>query len=338
MDFVVVIPEADWAGQLPWFGGTVAEANRRAVEALGAGRILTPDKAPAGGKGVSLYGGLAEIPVDAVRRLAERGSGRVVNEFGQALAFAGAATSEGEPLAGWTRVTGAVTWTRAVGEARARTARRFQEADVLVEDPATLWADPGVAAEAGARIAPSVRLTGATRIGAGAEIGEFTRLHDTVVAAGARIETHSVLLEADVGPGAKVGPFARIRPGTVLDQGAYVGGFVETKNARIRRNAAVPHLSYVGDADVGVRANLGAGTITCNYDGRAKHRTTIGPGAFVGSNAILVAPVSIGRRAFVAAGSVVVGDVPDGAMAIARGRQVNKADRAGDRFEGADDV
>ncbi len=346
MDFVLALPEKPDVGALPWFGGTVAESARRAVAALGA-KIELLD-----GKGVLLPEGLVEIPADRVRVLAPGGALR--NDAGQTLALAPAAIHQlpldsfdaaveamewrYESISGFTRITDAATWSKALGEARRRVARRFLEAGVLVEDPQTLWADPGVEAAAGARIGPSVRLTGETRIGAGAEIAEFSRLHNTIMAEGARIESHSVVLDADIGREARVGPFARIRPGTTLEQGAYVGGFVETKNARIGRNAAVPHLSYVGDADIGTRVNLGAGTITCNYDGRAKHRTVVAPGAFVGSNAILVAPVTIGRRAFVAAGSVIIEDVPEGAMAIARGRQVNKPDRAGDRFEGADEV
>ncbi len=361
MDFVLVLPEKPGVGLLPWFDGTVAESTRRAAGDLGAKRTLADAAAAANlnGAGVLLPEGLVDIPGDQVRRItADGGWFALRNTAGQvlALAISGAAIHEvplhsfdaavaaaapergGEPVSGVTRITDTATWSRAIGESRRRTAHRFLENGVLVEDPETLWADPGVVAAPGARIGPSVRLTGATRIGAGAEIAEFTRLHNTVVAEGARVESHSVLLDADIGREARVGPFARIRPGTVLDRGAHVGGFVETKNARIGRNAAVPHLSYVGDADVGTRVNLGAGTITCNYDGRAKHRTVVEPGAFVGSHATLVAPVTIGRRAFVAAGSVIVGDVPEGAMAIARGRQVNKPDRAGNRFEGADEV
>lgn len=156
--------------------------------------------------------------------------------------------------------------------------------------------------------------------------------------AGARVLSHCVLLDSSIGRDAKVGPFAHIRPNTRLDPESFAGSFVETKNAVLARRAALPHLSYVGDADVGVRANLGAGTITCNYDGRGKYRTVVEAGAFVGSNAILVAPVTIGRRAFVAAGSVIVEDVPEGALAIARGRQAVKPGRAAGRFEGADEV
>lgn len=242
------------------------------------------------------------------------------------------------PVAGHTRIEDAATWSAAIRESQRLTARRFLASGVLVEDPDTLWADPSCRAEPGARIGASVRLAGTTSIAAGAEVGSFCRLENTEIGPGARILSHSVLLGSSIGREAKVGPFAHIRPNTRLEPESFAGSFVETKNTVLARRAALPHLSYVGDADIGVRANLGAGTITCNYDGRGKHRTVVEPGAFVGSNAILVAPVTIGRRAFVAAGSVIVEDVPEGALAIARGRQAVKMGRAEGRFEGADEV
>lgn len=148
------------------------------------------------------------------------------------------------------------------------------------------------------------------------------------VAAGARIRAFSHLEGARVASGAVVGPYARLRPGAEIGEGARVGNFVELKNAVLGRGAKASHLSYVGDAVVGDGANLGAGTITCNYDGIRKFRTEIGEGAFIGSNSALVAPVSIGMRAYVGSGSVVTEDVPDDALAIARGRQVNKDGRS----------
>jgi bifunctional UDP-N-acetylglucosamine pyrophosphorylase/glucosamine-1-phosphate N-acetyltransferase len=141
------------------------------------------------------------------------------------------------------------------------------------------------------------------------------------VCEGARVRSHSHLEGATVGAGCEVGPFARLRPGTLLEPGAKVGNFVETKKARLGRGAKANHLSYLGDATVGAGANIGAGTITCNYDGFAKHETMIGAGAFIGSNSALVAPVSVGEGAIVGAGSVIVEDVPADALAVARGRQ-----------------
>ena len=141
---------------------------------------------------------------------------------------------------------------------------------------------------------------------------------------GAVIHSFSHLVGAHVGKGASVGPFARLRPGTRLGDGARVGNFVEVKQAVIEAGAKAKHLSYIGDAVVGANANVGAGTITCNFDGSAKHRTTIGEGAFIGSNSALVAPVEIGARAYIGSGSVITEDVPADALAVARGKQVIK--------------
>jgi bifunctional UDP-N-acetylglucosamine pyrophosphorylase/glucosamine-1-phosphate N-acetyltransferase len=147
---------------------------------------------------------------------------------------------------------------------------------------------------------------------------------EVTVEDGAVIHSFSHLVGAHVGKGASVGPFARLRPGTRLGDGARVGNFVEVKQAVIEAGAKANHLSYIGDAVVGANANVGAGTITCNFDGSAKHRTTIGEGAFIGSNSALVAPVEIGARAYIGSGSVITEDVPAGALAVARGKQVIK--------------
>jgi len=148
------------------------------------------------------------------------------------------------------------------------------------------------------------------------------------VGEGARICSFSHLEGAAVGAGARVGPFARLRPGAVLEDEVHVGNFVEVKAARLGAGAKANHLSYIGDAEVGARTNIGAGTITCNYDGFNKHRTMIGEGVFIGSNTALVAPVTVGDGAIVAAGSVVTNDVSADALSIARGRQVDKPGRA----------
>jgi len=145
---------------------------------------------------------------------------------------------------------------------------------------------------------------------------------------GARICSFSHLEGATVGAGARVGPFARLRPGAVLEQDVHVGNFVEVKAARLGTGAKANHLSYIGDSEVGARTNIGAGTITCNYDGFNKLRTIIGEGAFIGSNTALVAPVTIGDGAIVAAGSVITRDVPPEALSIARGQQIDKPGRA----------
>ncbi|UOM34598.1 bifunctional UDP-N-acetylglucosamine diphosphorylase/glucosamine-1-phosphate N-acetyltransferase GlmU [Acuticoccus sp. I52.16.1] len=160
-------------------------------------------------------------------------------------------------------------------------------------------------------IEPNVVFGTGVRVGDGATVHAFTHLVDTVVS-----------------PGAAVGPFARSRGGTSVGPGSKIGNFVELKNAALAPGVKISHLSYIGDAVVGAAANIGAGTITCNYDGVAKHRTEIGAGAFIGSNSALVAPVTIGEGAFVASGSVITEDVPANALALARGRQATKPDRS----------
>jgi bifunctional UDP-N-acetylglucosamine pyrophosphorylase/glucosamine-1-phosphate N-acetyltransferase len=171
-------------------------------------------------------------------------------------------------------------------------------------------------------VEPSSFLRGATRAGEGCRIGPLTTLIDTELGDGVTVP-QSYLVECRVASGASVGPFAYLRPGTVIEEGAKAGTFVEIKNSRIGAGAKVPHLSYIGDADVGEEANLGAGTITANYDGRAKHRTRIGRRARVSVDTSLVAPVELGDDAWTAAGSVVTDDVPPGALAVARARQRN---------------
>jgi bifunctional UDP-N-acetylglucosamine pyrophosphorylase/glucosamine-1-phosphate N-acetyltransferase len=183
------------------------------------------------------------------------------------------------------------------------------------------------ALEAGATlVAPeTVHLAADTRLGRDVTIEPYVVFGPGVaVEEGAVIRSFSHLEGAHVGAGASVGPFARLRPGTELGAKARVGNFVETKAATIGAGAKVNHLAYVGDARVGEAANVGAGTITCNYDGIAKHETEIGAGAFIGSNSALVAPVTVGERAYVGSGSVITRDVPAGALAIGRGRQVVK--------------
>ena len=144
------------------------------------------------------------------------------------------------------------------------------------------------------------------------------------VGTGARIRSFSHLEGCEVSAGATVGPYARLRPGTLIESGARVGNFVEVKASRIGEGAKVPHLSYIGDADVGRGSNIGAGSITCNYDGRAKHRTSIGDRAFIGSNTVMVAPVEVGDASMTAAGSVITSDVAEGDLAFARSQQVNR--------------
>jgi bifunctional UDP-N-acetylglucosamine pyrophosphorylase/glucosamine-1-phosphate N-acetyltransferase len=159
-------------------------------------------------------------------------------------------------------------------------------------------------------------------VASGAEVGPDSLVIDSTIAAGAKV-WYSVLRGATVGERAEVGPYASIRPGTVLEAGSKAGTFVEVKNSQVGAGAKVPHLSYVGDAEIGSGANIGAGTITCNFDGYEKHRTVVGPGAFIGSDTMLVAPVSVGENAVTGAGSVITRDVEPGALAVERSVQEN---------------
>ncbi|MFD2091843.1 bifunctional UDP-N-acetylglucosamine diphosphorylase/glucosamine-1-phosphate N-acetyltransferase GlmU [Blastococcus deserti] len=193
---------------------------------------------------------------------------------------------------------------------------------VTVVDPQTTWVDVTVTVAADAVLEPGTQLQGATSVAAGAVVGPDTTLLDTEVEERATV-VRSHVLGAVVGPEASVGPFSYLRPGTRLARGAKVGAFVETKNAEVGEGSKVPHLSYVGDATIGRGANIGAATVFVNYDGVAKHHTTVGDHVRIGSDTMLVAPVTVGDGAYTAAGSVITSDVPPGAMAVARAHQRN---------------
>lgn len=196
---------------------------------------------------------------------------------------------------------------------------------VTILEPARTSIEPGVVVGRDALIHPEVSLFGTTEIGPACELRQGAWLRDTVLGGGVTIEPYSVLDGARIETGCRVGPFARLRPGTVLRAGAKVGNFVEVKASELGPGAKAGHLSYLGDATIGAHVNIGAGVITCNYDGESKHRTEIGEGTFVGSDTMLVAPVKVGVGAQTGAGSVITQDVPDGALAIARVRQKNLA-------------
>jgi bifunctional UDP-N-acetylglucosamine pyrophosphorylase/glucosamine-1-phosphate N-acetyltransferase len=229
----------------------------------------------------------------------------------------------------------------ALADARALAQRRILErhllAGVTIVDPACTVIDVGVELEADAVIAPFSSLHGHCRVGAGARIGPLSTLIDAEVGAGATV-VHSYVDSAAVGARVTVGPFAYLRPGTVLHEGSKAGTFVEIKNSDVGPGAKVPHLSYIGDASIGERTNIGAGTITANYDGQHKNRTEIGAGAFVSVDTMFVAPVSMGEGAYTGAGSVITDDIPAGALGVARERQRNipgYAERRKQRGEGS---
>jgi bifunctional UDP-N-acetylglucosamine pyrophosphorylase/glucosamine-1-phosphate N-acetyltransferase len=193
---------------------------------------------------------------------------------------------------------------------------------VTVVDPATTFVDRNVKIGPDTVIYPFTIIEGNTVIGRNCVIGPGSRLIDVQTGEGVVIE-HSVIRESKIGDNCTIGPFAYIRPGCVLAPEVKVGDFVELKKTVVGRGSKIPHLSYVGDATVGSGVNIGAGTITCNYDGEKKWPTVIGDGAFIGSNTNLVAPVEVGKGAFIGAGSTITRDVPPGALGIERGRQRN---------------
>jgi len=207
-------------------------------------------------------------------------------------------------------------------EARRRILERHMLAGVTVVDPGSTWVDVDVEIAADARIEPGTSLRGATAIGAGSVVGPSSTLIDSRL--GERVAVpHSYLVECEVEDGCSVGPFAYLRPGARLETGAKAGTFVEVKNSRLGAGAKVPHLAYVGDADIGEGSNLGAGTITANYDGFRKHRTTIGAGVRIGVDTMLIAPVEVGDAAYTGAGAVIKKDVPEGALAVSQNDQRN---------------
>ncbi|KUJ66137.1 bifunctional N-acetylglucosamine-1-phosphate uridyltransferase/glucosamine-1-phosphate acetyltransferase [Streptomyces albus subsp. albus] len=203
-----------------------------------------------------------------------------------------------------------------------RLLREAMLAGVTVVDPATTWVDVTVAFEPDALVHPGTQLLGSTRVAAGAEVGPNSRLTDTEVGAGASV-SFTVADGAVIGEGATVGPYAYLRPGTRLGRKAKAGTYVEMKNAEIGEGTKVPHLSYVGDATIGEYSNIGAASVFVNYDGEAKHHTTVGSHCKTGSDNMFVAPVTIGDGAYTAAGSVITKDVPPGSLAVARGQQRN---------------
>jgi bifunctional UDP-N-acetylglucosamine pyrophosphorylase/glucosamine-1-phosphate N-acetyltransferase len=198
-------------------------------------------------------------------------------------------------------------------------------AGVSIVDPSSTWIGPDVVVGRDTVIHPNVYLEGTTRVGERCEINASVRIVDSTLEDGVVVNNFCVIRESHVRAGAQIGPFAHIRPQSDVGEGAHVGNFTELKKTTLGKGSKANHLSYLGDATIGEKVNVGAGTITCNYDGTHKHPTVIEDGAFIGSDSQLVAPVRVGKGAYVAAGSSIVEDVPAGALGIARGKQVNKS-------------
>jgi bifunctional UDP-N-acetylglucosamine pyrophosphorylase/glucosamine-1-phosphate N-acetyltransferase len=234
------------------------------------------------------------------------------------------------PIDDWRQTEGAndrVQLAELGRELNRRIVEEWMRDGVTVMDPATTWVDADVTLAPDVTLLPGTQLLGATAVAEDAVIGPDTTLKDCEIGAGARVvRAHGEL--AVIGAGAVVGPFSYLRPGTELGPRGKIGAFVETKNSRIGDGAKVPHLSYVGDADIGEDSNIGAGTIFANYDGVKKHRTTVGKGAKTGANNTFVAPVTIGDGATTGGGTVVRRDVPPGNLAVSGGPQRNLDRRA----------
>ena len=208
---------------------------------------------------------------------------------------------------------------------RSRKNEELMAAGVTIEDPATTWIQPDVQVGADTILHPGVYLEGKTRVGSGCEIHSGVRIVDSVVGDRVVINNFCVIRESKIESGAQIGPFAQIRPDSHVGEGAHIGNFVELKKTKLGKGSKANHLAYLGDATIGEKVNIGAGTITCNYDGVNKNPTIIEDGAFIGSDSQLIAPVTIGKGAYVAAGSSITENVPPESLAIARGRQVNKS-------------
>ncbi len=207
---------------------------------------------------------------------------------------------------------------------RARKSTQLMLDGVTIERPESVSIDVDVTIGADTIVEPNTRLLGKTRIGSNARIGAGSVIANSTIADGVNIEPYCVIDDTEIGTEARIGPFARLRLKNRVGAHVHIGNYVELKNTAMADGAKANHLAYLGDSTIGPKTNIGAGTITCNYDGKHKHPTTIGAGVFVGSNATLVAPVTLADGAYIAAGSVITDPVPGGALGIGRGRQVNK--------------
>ena len=209
-------------------------------------------------------------------------------------------------------------------ELRMATAERLMTDGVTILRPETVMIDAGVEVGPDTVIEPFAQLLGETRVGSDCRIRSYSVLENTTVGDSVLILQSCVIADALIDKGARIGPLAHLRPGCHIGEGAHIGNFVEAKKTRLGKGSKANHLTYLGDAEIGSGVNIGAGTITCNYDGVNKHKTVIGDGVFIGSDSALVAPIVIGAGAYIGAGSVITKDVPEDALAVARGKQVNK--------------
>ena len=212
---------------------------------------------------------------------------------------------------------------KSYNEERERVVERLMDAGVTVIDPERTYVDDSVTVGEGTVLYPDVYLEGETVIGKGCVIDPNVKIVDSKLGDGVKVLMCTLIIQSSVGDGVSIGPFAHLRPGAQLDENSKVGNFVEIKKSKIGKGSKANHLSYIGDAEIGEGVNVGAGMITCNYDGVNKHKTTIGDNVFIGSDTQLVAPVKLGNNALVGAGSTITKDVPENALAVSRTRQTN---------------
>jgi bifunctional UDP-N-acetylglucosamine pyrophosphorylase / glucosamine-1-phosphate N-acetyltransferase len=216
-------------------------------------------------------------------------------------------------------------------ELRLETARKLMAQGVTILRPETTVIDSTVEVGADTVIEPFVQLLGETKIGGDCRIRSYSVIENSTLADGVLVRQGCVIVNSRIAAGAFIGPYSHLRPESEIGEGAHVGNFVETKKIKLGAGSKANHLTYLGDAEIGSGTNIGAGTITCNYDGVNKHQTVIGDGVFVGSDSTLVAPILIGEGAYIAAGSTITEDVPEGALALGRSRQTTKPDWATNR-------
>jgi bifunctional UDP-N-acetylglucosamine pyrophosphorylase / glucosamine-1-phosphate N-acetyltransferase len=346
------------SGDVPFLTGQTLEsllASHRAANAAATVITATLDRPYGYGRIVRTGGDVARIVEErdaspAEREIKEINSGIyafAVDGLFDALRSIGAQNAQGEyylpdliaiyrrqrrPVATWTvanagEIRGINSRSELAEVSRMIRQQKNEElmaAGVTLVDPATTYVDVDVEVGQDTVLHPGVRLEGSTKVGAACEVHSGVRLVNATLGDRVTILDHCLIVDSTIGADCQIGPFAHLRPDSVLGDGCKVGNFVELKKTTMGAGAKANHLSYLGDATIGEGANIGAGAITCNYDGTRKHQTTIGKGAFVGSDSTLVAPVTIGDHAYVAAGSAITADVPPGALGVARSRQENK--------------